>query len=536
MLHKVFRIPNKVKNVAAAASLAGIATGLGGLAKERIDKHNNIMDKAKTIGHNRKLFMSWIDAGKRYSADLNSRYNDVATPEFLHALNDKKGTPGYTKLLDMTVKPYVRDYSKQKTASLDVLEPSWATDARVLSVNNIYREPGSGWLTLKKPKNSTSTYLYDDEDPYFTWRDVRDEFARQGENGEPSASYKKDYQQRVNAAITPKAFKKLQAARINALDNESQENWDKYNMLLTKTVKPWARDYSKQKTAAIKDYLSDTVYQPKDPYLKKFYTGEISSNDVDNYIADASIYKDKDLEDTVPSEYRHLGEDSLITGDYNAPMSKHHKLRNAASIPLVAGMFGMYMSPFAMLAGKGLKTLATGAGLTALGAAGLKLADKLEPKSYTNLVENISTDKRIQDFEADRLVAEKATPWLLSHPRDDFGFLSERDEDRYFRTFKPKSKPYVRSFNVKKKTAALAEELNPVPKPKRDRSAFQRVVDTLSTNKAKHVGGAVGGVAGMLAGRELLHSTTPEIGAIGIVGGAALGAKNIYGLYNDYFN
>ena len=45
-----------------------------------------------------------------------------------------------------------------------------------------------------------------------------------------------------------------------------------------------------------------------------------------------------------------------------------------------------------------------------------------------------------------------------------------------------------------------------------------------------------GGVAGMLAGRELLHSTMPEIGAIGIVGGAALGAKNIYGLYNDYFD
>lgn len=96
--------------------------------------------------------------------------------------------------------------------------------------------------------------------------------------------------------------------------------------------------------------------------------------------------------------------------------------------------------------------------------------------------------------------------------------------------------PYVHSFNVNEKTAAVAEELNPVPKPKRDRSAFQRVVDTLSTNKARHVGGTVGGVAGMLAGRELLHSTMPEIGAIGIVGGAALGAKNIYGLYKDYFD
>lgn len=352
---------------------------------------------------------------------------------------------------------------------------------------------------------------------------------RLGLNKEQTDAYDKDFADRYGKAITPERYNELQRL----------QGTPEYKRKLKEYVTPWARDYSKQKTASFKDSLSDTVYQPKDPYLKKFYTGEISSNDVDNYIADASIYKDKDLEDTVPSEYRHLGEDSLITGDYNAPMSKHHKLRNAASIPLVVGMFGMYMSPFAMFAGKGLKTLATGASLTALGAAGLKLADKLEPKGYTTLVENISTDKRIQDFEADRLVAEKATPWLMSHPRDDAGFLSERDEDRYFRTFTPKSKPYVRSFNVKEKTAALAEELTPVPKPKRDRSAFQRVVDTLSTNKAKHVGGAVGGASGMLAGRELLHSNlTPmrALGGVGVVGGAALGAKNIYGLYNDYFN
>lgn len=194
-----FRIPNKAKNVAGIASLAGIATGLGGLAKERIDKHNNIMDRAKTVGHNRNLLKSWLDARKRYSDDLNSRYNNVATPEFLRTLNEKEGTPEYTRLISTTVKPYVRDYSKQKTA-------------------------------------------------------------------------------------------------------------------------------------------------------------------------------------------------------------------------------------------------------------------------------------------------------------------------------------------------ALAEELNPVPKPKRDRSAFQRFVDTLSTNKAKHVAGVAGGISGMLAGRELLHSTMPEIGAIGIIGGATLGAKNIYGLYKDYFD
>lgn len=294
-----------------------------------------------------------------------------------------------------------------------------------------------------------------------------------------------------------------------------------------------------QKTASFKDSLSDTVYQPKDPYLRKFYTGEISSNEAFNYMAESPIYKNKDLENTVPREYRRLGGNSFIYDDYRAPNGKYHKLRTAASIPAAAGMFGMVGAPVAALAGKGVKTFAVGAGLTALGAAGLSLADKLEPKDHMNLVENIRADKAIQGFEAERQVAERATPWLLSHKRDDDGFLSDQDENEYFRTFTPKAKPYVRSFNVKEKTAALAEELNPVPKPKRDRSAFQRVVDTLATNKAKHVGGAVGGVAGMLAGRELLHSNlTPmrALGGVGVIGGAAIGAKNIYGLYNDYFN
>lgn len=401
-----FRIPNKLKNVAAAASLAGIATGLGGLAKERIDKHNNIMDKAKTIEHNRNILRSWLHEGDRYSADLKSRYNNVATPEFLHELNAKKGTSEYTKLLDAAVKPYVRDYSKKKTA-------------------------------------------------------------------------------------------------------------------------------------AIKDQLSDTVYQPKDPYLRKFYTGEISSNDAFNYMADSPIYKDKDLEDTVPREYRHLGGNSFIYDGYRAPNGKYHKLRTAASIPAAAGMLGMFGVPVAALAGKGLKTFAVGAGLTALGAAGLNLADKLKPKDHMNLVENIRTDKAIQGFEAERQVAERATPWLLSHQRDDDGFLSDQDENEYFKTFTPKSKPYVRSFNVKEKTAALAEELNPVPKPKRKRSVFQKFVDTLSTNKAKHIVGVAGGISGMLTGKELLHSNlTPmrALGGVGVVGGATLGAKNIYGLYNDYFD
>lgn len=98
--------------------------------------------------------------------------------------------------------------------------------------------------------------------------------------------------------------------------------------------------------------------------------------------------------------------------------------------------------------------------------------------------------------------------------------------------------PWARDYS-KQKTAALAEELNPVPKSKRKRSAFQRFVDTLSTNKAKHLAGVTGGISGMITGKELLHSNlTPmrALGGVGVVGGAALGAKNIYGLYNDYFN
>lgn len=124
----------------------------------------------------------------------------------------------------------------------------------------------------------------------------------------------------------------------------------------------------------------------------------------------------------------------------------------------------------------------------------------------------------------------------------------------YFKAVSKYVAPYVRDYSnqmnpkvysatdhepLSQKTAALAEELNPVPKPKRKRSVFQKFGDTLSTNKAKHVVGVAGGISGMLTGKELLHSNltpTRALGGVGVIGGAALGAKNIYGLYNDYFN
>lgn len=121
--------------------------------------------------------------------------------------------------------------------------------------------------------------------------------------------------------------------------------------------------------------------------------------------------------------------------------------------------------------------------------------------------------------------------------------LADKKYRKELQKFRKSIKPYVRKYEPgyweNQKTAALAEELNPVPKPKRKRSVFQKFGDTLSTNKVKHIVGVAGGISGMLTGKELLHSNlTPmrALGGVGVVGGATLGAKNIYGLYNDYFD
>lgn len=290
------------------------------------------------------------------------------------------------------------------------------------------------------------------------------------------------------------------------------------------------------KTAAIKDQLSDTVYQPKDPYLKKFYTGEISDNDVEKYINS----KEKDLYFDKLYSPSHNNRSFKDERSYAIP-GKYDKLRTATTVLGGLGVIGavpsMLASPVTM------KPLAISAGLIGAGVLGNKLIPQ-GPQNISDRSLHIQTDKLIQNFEWDRPTHKYLADAGENKKIDEYGYFSNaQDEKKYFdkyrKLFKTVDVPYTRSFNVNEKTAALAEELNPVPKRKQERSVFQKFVDTLSTNKAKHVGGTVGGVAGMIAGRELLHSNlTPmrALGGVGVVGGAALGAKNIYGLYNDYFD
>ncbi len=327
-------------------------------------------------------------------------------------------------------------------------------------------------------------------------------------------------------------------------DTIADKKYRKELQKFRKSIKPYVRKYEpgyweNQKTASFKDSLSDTVYQPKDPYLKKFYTGEISTDDVERYInkQEKGVYAN---EVYFPSRRRRSYKDAT---EYRIH-SKYDKIRDTAmavgGLGVVSAFPSLLAAPFTM------KPLMASGALIGLGALGTKLAPS-EPPDLQDRQMNIYTDKLIQDYELDKPVHNALRLAYKQHRIDDTGYLqSEKDEQdffdkhqKYFHPNKQVQVPYVRSFNVNEKTAALAEELNPVPKSKRDRSAFQTFVDTLSTNKVRHVGGTVGGVAGMLAGRELLHSDlTPmrALGGVGVVGGATLGAKNIYGLYKDYFD
>lgn len=73
---------------------------------------------------------------------------------------------------------------------------------------------------------------------------------RLGLNKEQTDAYDKDFADRYGKAITPERYNELQRL----------QGTPEYKRKLKEYVAPWARDYSKQKTAAIKDQLSDTVY------------------------------------------------------------------------------------------------------------------------------------------------------------------------------------------------------------------------------------------------------------------------------------
>lgn len=157
-------------------------------------------------------------------------------------------------------------------------------------------------------------------------------------------------------------------------------------------------------------------------------------------------------------------------------------------------------------------------------------------ENYKKAIDKLNQRNNIDTSAYDKDFADRYGKAITPEKYNELQRLQGTPE--YKKKLKEYVAPWARDYS-KQKTAALAEELNPVPKHKRERSVFQKFVDTLSTNKAKHVSGVAGGISGMIAGRELLHSNlTPmrALGGVGVVGGAALGAKNIYELYNDYFD
>lgn len=346
---------------------------------------------------------------------------------------------------------------------------------------------------------------------------------RLGLNKEQTDAYDKDFADRYGKAITPERYNELQRL----------QGTPEYKRKLKEYVAPWARDYSKQKTAAVEHFsggLSGLQWKPQ--YNK--YTDKVVShvsvpswtNDTTtlrkhnilygyNDEADANDY-DKDLgrisKDARKAFYS-LGENSGITSQSYRALSDRQSIPFLGT-PAKAHDFYKKHPTINKLMGN-------------------------PAKKYENFMQDINA-KNIKNFEREAKYCNELSDRLGK------AITLERYQElkpligtpEYNAKIKEYVKPWVRNYS-KQKTAALAEELNPVPKPKRDRSVFQKFGDTLSTNKAKHIVGVAGGISGMLTGKELLHSNlTPmrALGGVGVVGGAALGAKNIYGLYNDYFD
>lgn len=278
------------------------------------------------------------------------------------------------------------------------------------------------------------------------------------------AAYKADYQKRYDKVVTPEVFSNLNTLRIKAINGDKTADVEYQKQLgkFRKSLKPHVRTYEpryweKQKTASIKDQLSDTVYKPKDPYLQKFYTGEISPEAASRYI-------DKQKKDIYAESMYFPSYNNRPAGDFaNYEIKgKHQTAKNLAigamGLGLVSAFPSMLATPFS------LKPLAASAGLMALGHYGSKLIPD-DPKDIQERNAYISTDKEIQDFELDQPVHSD----LLSAQRvgkiDDTGyFKNEKDEQSYLNKhikYRPGSSiPYVRSFKLSEKTAALADVMS----------------------------------------------------------------------------
>lgn len=315
---------------------------------------------------------------------------------------------------------------------------------------------------------------------------------RLGLNKDQTDAYDKDFADRYGKAITPERYNELQRL----------QGTPEYKKKLKEYVTPWARDYSKknvkEKTAALAEELNPLKTQVR--------------TDVNIRKADAT-----DL-NAILELFNSLSAEDVKFLAYNTKAALIRQLIRSGKHCYVATDKNKIIG-FLRESGRPEGYSLLEELVVHPKYRGKKVASKLLRYFHNSFPKTLAKTNAMNTVMQNILKANGYLPENPNSPR----IINWRRGNNLLNT-------------GKEKTAALAKELNPVPKPKRDRSAFQTFVDTLSTNKAKHIAGVAGGISGMLAGRELLHSNlTPmrALGGIGVVGGAALGAKNTYGLYKE---
>lgn len=316
---------------------------------------------------------------------------------------------------------------------------------------------------------------------------------RLGLNKDQTDAYDKDFADRYGKAITPERYNELQRL----------QGTPEYKKKLKEYVTPWARDYSKknvkEKTAALAEELNPLKTQVR--------------TDVNIRKADAT-----DL-NAILELFNSLSAEDVKFLAYNTKAALIRQLIRSGKHCYVATDKNKIIG-FLRESGRPEGYSLLEELVVHPKYRGKKVASKLLRYFHNSFPKTLAKTNAMNTVMQNILKANGYLPENPNSPR----IINWRRGNNLLNT-------------GKEKTATLAKELNPVPKPKRKRSVFQKFGDTLSTNKVKHIVGVAGGISGMLTGKELLHSNlTPmrALGGVGVVGGAALGAKNIYGLYEDY--
>jgi GNAT superfamily N-acetyltransferase len=443
--------------------------------------------------------------------------NRVLRNEFAYA-GEESGVPAYVSDMPGYKKP--PDFP-----DIDVNKPDWAfrltagglglTAAGALAAHIPNKKVsdigvkaaigGMGMLgaaVLSKKFPSSDTRKFDAYDKQYHTA-INNNDALQKQLDPIQDAYKADFQKRYDQTVTPKVFSNLNTLRIKAMNGDTlaDKKYRKELQKFRKSIKPYIRKYKpgyweNQKTAALAEELNPLKTQAR--------------TDVNIRKADAT-----DL-NAILELFNSLSAEDVKFLAYNTKAALIRQIIRSGKHCYVATDKNKIIG-FLRESGRPEGYSLLEELVVHPKYRGKKVASKLLRYFHNSFPKTLAKTNAMNTIMQNILKANGYLPENPNSPR----IINWRRGNNLLNT-------------GKEKTAALAEELNPVPKPKRDRSVFQKVVDTLSTNKAKHVAGVAGGISGMLAGRELLHSTMPEIGAIGIVGGAALGAKNIYGLYKDY--